>query len=157
MPLTLRENVPSAIVLLERVQKANPDDPLLTNNLTFALAITGEVNRAIAEFSKISRFEKSEINSYVYNATGGLLEFRIGNTENGRRRYSQSIEYFEKNKKNDHALHCKSQLAFEELRLGFIDEAEKIISELSDLEAQKKKQEFKSLTSKLIDTLENSD
>jgi tetratricopeptide (TPR) repeat protein len=71
--------------------KANRGDRLLINNLCYSLLQAGKIDEAEEEFEA---YEKVNDNSdYVfYLATKGLLEFKKGHYDEGRKYYSESME-----------------------------------------------------------------
>jgi len=70
-------------------------DPLLVNNLAFALASAGRIEEAEEEFRRISPEEfKSRQLRATLNATRGLLFYRRGDIDQGRLHYEQAIEQF---------------------------------------------------------------
>src|SRR5439155_16681610 len=74
--------------------RANPADGLLRNNLVVALANQGQVEEAASEFNQISDAPEELRTTLI--ATEGLLQFRKGNLEEGRRRYREAIERAER-------------------------------------------------------------
>jgi len=67
--------------------KASPDDALLHNNLTIALAYLGELDDSLDTFKAIPLPLPEGITPHVYVATAGLLKFRIGDATGGRELY----------------------------------------------------------------------
>jgi tetratricopeptide (TPR) repeat protein len=96
-----------ASVPLERYEEAadlvrlglatTPRDPLLLNNLTFALASSGRLEKAEETFRQISpdQFESSDLRATLC-ATKGLLFYRRGNLEQGRLHYERATDEFRK-------------------------------------------------------------
>lgn len=72
--------------------KANRNNQLLLNNLTFALASAGNLTEAIKVYREMNPhlFDEGERISWL--ATGGLLHFRQGNVIEGRAGYQRAIE-----------------------------------------------------------------
>lgn len=68
--------------------QASPTDSTLINNLSVALAYGGEIDAAFKNFQKIKIPLQSDFPPYVFVATGGLLRFRLGDIDGGRRCYS---------------------------------------------------------------------
>lgn len=62
----------------------------LRNNLTVALAYQGRLKDAIEEYVKIATPLDSSLPKYVYLATGGLLKFRLGEIDTGRKLYERA-------------------------------------------------------------------
>ena len=69
---------------------ADPRDASLRNNLAIALAYQGKTLEAITEFRKIELPLPSDYPAYVYLATTGLLRFRAGDVEGGRKMYEKA-------------------------------------------------------------------
>ena len=70
----------------------HPKDFFLLNNLAVALAYMGRVSEAEKEFKKINRKEANGIYKPTYLATKGLIQFRCGSVEEGRRLYRQAVD-----------------------------------------------------------------
>ena len=77
----------------------HPKDFFLLNNLSVALAYMGRVSEAIQEFEKIDKEEANGEYKATYLATMGLIKFRDGSVEEGRRLYREAVD--EAKKKND--------------------------------------------------------
>lgn len=72
---------------------ANPQDPILLNNLAFIYASSGRIEEAEEEFAKINRSDISNtVHEVALLATEGLLNFRNGFQEQGRDLYLQAME-----------------------------------------------------------------
>ena len=67
--------------------RAEPDNSMLRNNLVVALAYQGKINEAIAQFQKIRFPLSDDLPAYTYIATGGLIQFRLGQIDRGRKCY----------------------------------------------------------------------
>lgn len=77
--------------------RSNPDDAGLLNNIAFCLASGGDVDRARPFFNRIRLGAvESDSERAVYTATRGLLNYRSGHVEAGRRDYSDALELFGK-------------------------------------------------------------
>ena len=72
---------------------ADPREETLRNNLTVALAYQGRLEEALEEFNKITTPLSSEFPIYVYVATAGLLQFRLGDIESGRELYAKAEKF----------------------------------------------------------------
>jgi len=112
---------------------------MLKNNLAFAYAISGEIEKAQKEFSTISGYQKDSSDGSVFNATQGLIHFRNGDIGSGRAHYESSIDYFEKNKLASQLINCKCQYAMEEIRIGNVSQGLKIYSEIKSLTNERSK------------------
>ena len=69
--------------------RADSSGETLRNNLTVALAYQGKMDEAIQEFKRITP-PLSELPSYVWHATDGLLKFRLGDIDTGRELYAKA-------------------------------------------------------------------
>jgi len=72
--------------------RANPNQPLLLNNLAFALASTGDVVGARKALSKMRFSGEDKSLQICHIATSGFIHFRSGDTNLGRKLYLQAIE-----------------------------------------------------------------
>ena len=72
--------------------RANPHHPLLNNNLAVALACQGKVEEAQSVFGSIPSNPKETDQAPAITATLGLLAYRSGRVEEGRKLYRQAIE-----------------------------------------------------------------
>lgn len=69
---------------------ADPNEETLRNNLAVSLAYQGKMEKAIAEFNKITMPLNNDLPKYVYVATAGLLQFRLGDVDSGRNLYKKA-------------------------------------------------------------------
>jgi len=73
--------------------RANPDEPMLLNNLAFACASAGDIDEAERYFRKIDLSKtKDATDKIAITATQGLLLFRRGHASAGRSFYQLAIE-----------------------------------------------------------------
>jgi tetratricopeptide (TPR) repeat protein len=72
--------------------RANPDDAGLLNNAAFCLASDGDVERARRFFGRIRPAGLDDEFRAAYTATRGLLHYRAGELEAGRRDYTSALE-----------------------------------------------------------------
>jgi Flp pilus assembly protein TadD len=107
-----------AIVFARHGLRSNPNDFILHNNLVVALALQGSVAEASNELGKIDVGQLRAADRMFFLATNGLLEFRSGRPDVGRRLYRLSIE--QGRRLGDHVRESLARvyLALEELRLG---------------------------------------
>lgn len=70
----------------------NPGDLTLQNNLVVSLASQGRVNEARKEFDRIDFKNASDAEEIALTATEGLLAFRGGHIEEGRKLYKNAIK-----------------------------------------------------------------
>lgn len=73
---------------------SHPNDHQLLNNIVYYLCLDNKVEEAQKEFDriKINQLEDSDINKVCITATKGLLNFRKGKTELGRKFYLESMQ-----------------------------------------------------------------
>jgi len=90
---SLLEDYRDAERIIEIGLRANPDEPILLNNLAFAFASSGEIDKAEEKFGRI-KFSKinDESELIAITATQGLLLFRRGHPDEGRLFYRHAIE-----------------------------------------------------------------
>jgi tetratricopeptide (TPR) repeat protein len=77
---------------------SSPNDVSLKNNLAFSLASLGDIEAARRVLREILDSEATESQKNTLMATRGLIEFRDGNMQEGRRLYSAAAEYFKRQK-----------------------------------------------------------
>ena len=73
---------------------SSPHEPLLINNLAFALASLGRINDARRALCCLKDFDISKREQNVLTATRALIEYRSNNTEEGRKLYDSAISGF---------------------------------------------------------------
>jgi tetratricopeptide (TPR) repeat protein len=78
---------------------ADPTDASLLNNLAVALAYQGRTLEAITEFRKITPPLPTGFPAYVYLATTGLLRFRGGDIDGGRKMYEKAERWAPSNRR----------------------------------------------------------
>lgn len=83
-----------AIKFGERGLISSPNNFLLLNNLAFAHASLNNKDEAKAALSKIKYEDLSSDNKAIRLATLGIINFRDGYIEEGRRNYNEAIAYF---------------------------------------------------------------
>lgn len=121
----------SSIVIEHR--RGDPTDPYLLNNLAFATAAAGDAKSAAAYLAPLDHnFIAS--NAYLL-ATSGLIAFKAGNPEQGRRLYGEALRLASTTApKHDQALIALFWAA-EELRLN-TDSADAVVSDARKLAAK---------------------
>lgn len=97
---------------------ASPDDFSLLNNLAFALASQGRVEEASQAFKAIAYDSLAEHQRIVWLATEGLLEYRSGDSAQGRVRYQEAIEKARASQFTRLEVMATARRAMEEIRLG---------------------------------------
>jgi tetratricopeptide (TPR) repeat protein len=71
----------------------NPNHPGLINNIAFSLIVAGDPKAAKVEWLKADT-KNADVNSKLcLLATAGLIEYRLGNGDAGRRCYEQALAY----------------------------------------------------------------
>jgi tetratricopeptide (TPR) repeat protein len=91
LALTMMEDFVEGEKILRLGLVSNRNDPIVLNNLTFALASQGKEKEAGKILSRIDYFALKEQEKVVITATKGLLEFRRGNPDLGRKLYLDAI------------------------------------------------------------------
>ena len=86
----------SAVAAATRGLVSKPDDWTLRNNLAVALALTGQTQKAVTEFSRIDPGDVEAKRRGIYDATRGMLAFRLGGASHGRQLYRGAIAKFER-------------------------------------------------------------
>jgi tetratricopeptide (TPR) repeat protein len=112
------EDWPLAQRAAEAGLRANPDDPILRNNVAFALANQDRPDEAAAHLAHINTANMTPRDAAVHRATEGLIAFRRGQTGAGRAAYSDAVASLTRAKQNDFAAIASVFWAREELRLG---------------------------------------
>ena len=92
---------------------AEPSDVMLLNNKAVALAYLDKLKHAIQTFRQIRSIDNTKHPTYVHMATAGLLHFRAGLRDEGRKLYRRARDLSPKGMKGRVLLHW----AGEEIRL----------------------------------------
>jgi tetratricopeptide (TPR) repeat protein len=88
---SLVEDYQRSIEILRRSLDVNPDDPMLINNLAFALASANKLDEAASILKRIDLAQTSDASAITLAATHGLLLFRAGFPDRGRELYQLAI------------------------------------------------------------------
>ena len=89
---SIQDDYVESIKIIKKAIKSNPEDSVLLNNIAFAYASLGDVRSAYQWFNKIN-VRKLNINSLVaHTATRGLLFYRDGDANLGRKMYEKAID-----------------------------------------------------------------
>jgi tetratricopeptide (TPR) repeat protein len=133
---------------------AHPNDPQLTNNLAYALALKNQTSEALRLLNSVSDAEGIEDTTRVcLTATRGLILFRDRKVEEGRQLYLQAI---------DHAIKIRNkvyqQVAFlnyvrEEILAGSPDLGQ-LIEQVSSIRAESPNSSVTALRKRVIDLLQ---
>jgi tetratricopeptide (TPR) repeat protein len=86
----------AAIAIIENAKKSSAESIMLTNNHAFSLASLDKTEEAQNVLSQILPAELTDRERYTILATKGLIEFRKGNIDEGRRMYEKAIAGFKK-------------------------------------------------------------
>lgn len=90
---TFLNNAKESIAILEIALIANPQSPILLNNLAYQLMMTDELERAQKEISKVNYSLNIPNDTLTcLKATNGLLKFRQGDYLSGENFYNEAIE-----------------------------------------------------------------
>jgi hypothetical protein len=89
---SLIEEYSRSIDVLTKSLRVNPGDPMLTNNLAFALASNNQVHRAVAILKGMDYESKTDTSAITLAATHGLVLFRTGYPDRGRILYQLAME-----------------------------------------------------------------
>ncbi len=106
-----------AIDLAKDGLKCNPNHFTLLNNLAFAEASAGNIESALDTFDAIEVERLDGDERIVYMATAGLLSFRAGLFDNGRRLYRAAIDAAKKAGQKRVAALAAILYAIEEMRV----------------------------------------
>jgi len=112
---SLMEDYDGSISMLRQSLKVNPKDPVLVNNLAFALASNNQVDDAIGELKSIDYASVSGTVAITSAATYGLWLFRTGQHDQGRKYYRLAIQKAEADSDPRYRLNAALYLAREEL------------------------------------------
>jgi tetratricopeptide (TPR) repeat protein len=139
-----------AVDIFEFGQLANPNDYLLLNNGTVSLAKLGRIQEAQFAFNKIEDRAQGANPDPTIVATKGLIQFRLGEIQDGRKLYEESISLAHKAKNHDLAFRAASHWLIEELEAKAVSkqEANKLISTL-DLQSEDKKKKISVLSKRI--------
>jgi tetratricopeptide (TPR) repeat protein len=80
------------IAFAEHGLQANPQQPVLRNNLAFCLARLDRAEQAAVELRKINRDDMGSDDLAYVVATEGLIAFRSGDHDRGRRLYLEALQ-----------------------------------------------------------------
>lgn len=106
----------------------HPHDFTLLNNLAVSLANLGQVNEALQIFETIDPADAEALDKPTYFATKGLIQFRLGLLDEGRRLYRAAISEADSTKDTQAAVWALLHFAREEFRCDPV-RAEELIRE----------------------------
>lgn len=126
-------NFESAREVAEGGLRSNPDDPMLLNNLAVCLMELNHLREAEAVLGRLKAEDRAGNSEKTFRATFGMLEFRKGNADGGRKLYREAIELARASGEKDDAVRALSHLIFEEIR-SRSDGVEEAIGRLTAME-----------------------
>ncbi len=115
---SIAERHETSVVILNSSLKANPRDRMLTNNLAFALASSGDVEGANRVLSGVDERMHGDSTDITILATRGLISFRKGSIEEGRNLYLRAMELAKQYSIDKYYIHAALYLAREEILAG---------------------------------------
>ena len=89
--VSLTEDYERSIGILKKSLNANPNDPMLINNLVFALGSANRLYEAESALRRIDIADSKGLSAITLAATAGLLLFRRGFPDRGREFYELAI------------------------------------------------------------------
>lgn len=135
---TVMDDQERAVEIGQRAVRPNPNDPYLLNNLAFSLANTGN---AVQARKYIERARQQQIDDeglqIAVTATEGLIAFRLGDAEAGRKLYAAAEKQATEEGLRREAQMATLYLTNEELRIGavtrqLLDKAISIVKRSND-------------------------
>ena len=115
----------------------NPRNHTAVNNLAYAMGLSDRLDEAEAYLSTINYQKylnnKDTTGAICLVATCGLLEYRKGNIDEGRKMYNMAIQAAKKHKENGLAAKARLNMIREEVR-NVRDYDTNILNELDSLE-----------------------
>ena len=116
----------------EQGRRVNPGNLMQHNNHAYTLAKLGRLAEAEAVFaacrSMIEKESGDKDDLHVYKATAGLIAWRHGDVEGGRRSYGEAVQYFEKTRDKQRLPIALGRWADEERRTGNFTEAAALLA-----------------------------
>lgn len=115
------------VAIASAALRANPGEFLLSNNLAYCLLKLDRIEEAAETLDSIATDALDPDQRVTYMATLGLLHFRLGDVEHGRDLYLRAVG---RSRDHSHRVLAKINLAVEEYRAGYFDEAAKLIDDV---------------------------
>lgn len=109
---------------------SNPNDATLANNLAYACIEMGDLASAADPLALASMNATERPERIAVLATSGLMQFRLGNAEEGRRSYQKAIDLARRLNEPDAEAMARSMLMREEVTAGDLEAARKILGAL---------------------------
>jgi tetratricopeptide (TPR) repeat protein len=113
--------------------KSNPSDSMLLNNLAVCLMELGRIGEAEAVLGHLRAEDRTSNSENTFRATFGMLEFRKGNVNEGRKLYDQAIERASALGDKADAVRALFHLLFEEIR-SETDKVQDTLNRLTKME-----------------------
>lgn len=149
-----RDDMVDAEYFADRGRRANPGNPMQHNNHAYALAKLGRVAKAEEVFAvcyvMIAKEAGDKGELHVYKATAGLIAWRKGDIEVGRRSYREAAEYFDKSSDKRRLAHALGRWADEERRTENFTEATTLLAR-ARLVAKSKERSFEHVLLERVD------
>ncbi|CAN5911114.1 hypothetical protein BH11BAC7_BH11BAC7_00770 [soil metagenome] len=99
--------------------RSNPEDFGLINNKAYALAVLGRVEEAKKTFSQVSGNSITDAEKIAYNATQGLIYYRMGVSELGEQHYSIAVDLAVKSRDKEKTILVRAYKMRAEFLSGF--------------------------------------
>jgi tetratricopeptide (TPR) repeat protein len=109
--------------------KTHHDDFILLNNLAVSLAYQGKPNDALEYMKKMPQKTSEDLSNATYLATSGLLKFRLGATDEGRKFYRMAVDDAKSKKGTGAVVSALLHFAREEYRLGGRSKGDELVKE----------------------------
>jgi tetratricopeptide (TPR) repeat protein len=142
---TALEDYGESMRIIEYSLVANPRDPVLTNNLAFALASSGRVAEAEQRLATINEAAMADLSTVTLLATKGLVCFRKGMVDQGRGFYLQAMQEARRRGLRKHYALAAAYLAREET----IANTSRSAHALEEAVSASKSQDFRDVTAVL--------
>jgi tetratricopeptide (TPR) repeat protein len=140
----------------ERGLVSNQEDTGLLNNLAVCLMELGEIGNAEEVVNRLKMAERGAKPSAVHKATYGMLAFRKGDPESGRRLYFEAVEGAKSEGLRSTAARAAFHLAIEELIAG-TDQSEPAVKRISKLDKADEFVESARLLNRVVSLLKMPD
>ncbi|UVT14971.1 MAG: hypothetical protein H8K04_14185 [Nitrospira sp.] len=150
--LTMAPDFAKAERIAQHGLNRHKDDFLLLNNVVVALTYQGRYDDAMTYFERISVSESEGPHRATYLATNGLLTFRLGVPDEGRRLYRMAVNEAKKKSQTLLAVWALLHLAKEEYRIAPI-KGDEVLKE-ARAEFPKLLDAEQAMASRLIQTIE---
>jgi len=109
--------------------KTHHDDFILLNNLAVSLAYQGKPDEALEWLEKMPQKTSEDLSTATYLATSGLLKFRLGAPDEGRKFYRMAVDDAKHKKGTGAVVSALLHFAREEYRLGGRSKGDELVKE----------------------------